>query len=312
MQAFVRVVEAGSFTKAAETLFMSKTTVTQLIQQLEGRLRVKLLHRTTRSLRMTEDGALYYERALRLLADMEDAEASLPSASTVPQGRLRVDVPTPFARMVLAPALPDFHARYPHIQLDMGVSDRKVDVVSDNVDCVIRGVEVGNDALVARHVGDLRMGAYAAPAYLARVGHPADVQALAGPPHYTVGYLNTRSGKVLPFRARQGAQSVQVEGAYVVAMDDGNAYLAAGLAGMGVLWLPSYMAVPHLAQAQLVPVLQDWVLEPMPMYAAYPRNRHLSRKVRVFIDWVVELMQAQAWEKEGGNPPEEAMASFRE
>ncbi|MFP5444546.1 MAG: LysR family transcriptional regulator, partial [Betaproteobacteria bacterium] len=129
MQAFVRVVESGSFTKAADTMHVSKTTVTQLVQQLEARLRVKLLHRTTRRVQVTADGAVYYERAVRLLADMDDAETSLSSASAAPRGRLRVDVPSPLARLILVPALPDFHAQYPDIQLDMGVSDRMVDLI---------------------------------------------------------------------------------------------------------------------------------------------------------------------------------------
>ncbi|SCY50392.1 LysR substrate binding domain-containing protein [Pseudomonas sp. NFACC37-1] len=123
MQAFVRVVEAGSFTKAAETLHMSKTTVTQLVQQLEARLRVKLLNRTTRKVNVTADGALYYERVIRLLADMDDAETSVSSAQALPRGRLRVDVPSPLAVMMLVPALPAFYERYPDIQIDMGVSE---------------------------------------------------------------------------------------------------------------------------------------------------------------------------------------------
>jgi len=150
MRAFARVVEAGSFTKAAQTLHMSKTTVTQLIQQLEARLRVKLLHRTTRRLGVTPDGAVYYERVIRLLADMEDAENSLSSATMTPRGRLRVDVPSPLARLILVPALPAFHARYPDIQFDMGVSDRVVDLIGDNVDCVLRGGEINDQSLIAR------------------------------------------------------------------------------------------------------------------------------------------------------------------
>lgn len=142
MQAFARVVEAGSFTKAAETLHMSKTSVTQLVQQLEARLRVKLLNRTTRRVNVTADGAAYYERVVKLLADMDDAETSLSSASLAPRGRLRVDVPSPFARLVLIPSLPAFYEKYPDIQLDMGVSDRMVDLISDNVDCVVRGGEI--------------------------------------------------------------------------------------------------------------------------------------------------------------------------
>ncbi len=139
MQAFVRVVEAGSFTKAADTLHMSKTTVTQLIQQLEARLRVKLLNRTTRKVNVTADGAVFYERATKLLADMDDAETSLSAASALPRGRLRVDVPSPLASTILVPALPEFYARYPDIQIDLGVSDRVVDMIDENVDCVVRG-----------------------------------------------------------------------------------------------------------------------------------------------------------------------------
>src|SRR3990167_6777642 len=152
MQAFARVVETGSFTKASATLHMSKTSVTQLIQQLEARLRVRLLNRTTRKVNVTADGAAYYERVLRVLADVDDAETSLSSASASPRCRLRVDVPSPLARMILIPALPAFHAQYPDIQLDMGVSDRMVDIIGENVDCVVRGGELTDLSLMARRV----------------------------------------------------------------------------------------------------------------------------------------------------------------
>ena len=148
MRAFARVVETGSFTKAADTLHMSKTSVTQLVQQLEARLRVRLLNRTTRKVNVTADGAAYYERVLRLLADLDDAETSLSAASSVPRGRLRVDVPSPLARMILIPALPAFHARYLEIQLDMGVSDRMVDIIDEKVDCVVCGGELTDQSLM--------------------------------------------------------------------------------------------------------------------------------------------------------------------
>ncbi|MBF3344959.1 LysR family transcriptional regulator, partial [Pseudomonas aeruginosa] len=166
MQAFARVVDTGSFTKAAETLHMSRTSVTQLVQQLEARLRVRLLNRTTRKLNLTADGAAYYERVVRLLAELDDAETSLSSAALAPRGRLRIDVPSPLARLLLIPALPEFHARYPEIQIDLGVSDRLVDLIDENVDCVIRGGELRDQSLMARRVGDLQLGVYAAPAYL--------------------------------------------------------------------------------------------------------------------------------------------------
>ncbi|RMQ32723.1 Transcriptional regulator, LysR family [Pseudomonas syringae pv. actinidiae] len=294
MQAFARVVETGSFTKAAGTLHMSKTSVTQLVQQLEARLRVRLLNRTTRKVNVTADGAVYYERVVRLLADMDDAETSLSSAASLPRGRLRVDVPSPLASMLLMPAMPAFHARYPDIQIDMGVSDRIVDLIGENVDCVVRGGEITDQSLMARHVGDLQLGVYAAPGYLQRMGTPAHPLDLENSSHRIVGYLWARTGKALPYAMHRDGEQVRVQGRYALTVDDGNAYIAAGLAGMGILWLPDYMARPYLARGDLVPLFQDWQLDSMPMYVAFPPNRHVSIKVRVFIDWVIELMAEHA------------------
>jgi DNA-binding transcriptional LysR family regulator len=294
MQAFARVVETGSFTKAADTLHMSKTTVTQLVQQLEARLRVKLLNRTTRKVNVTADGAVYYERAIRLLADLDDAETSLSAAATLPRGRLRVDVPSPLARMILVPALPAFHARYPDIQIDMGVSDRKVDLVGENVDCVVRGGELTDQSLMARRVGDLQLGVYAAPSYLQRLGTPEHPRALEDSEHRIVGFLWARTGKALPYAMYNDHERLKIHGRYVLAVDDGNAYLAAGLAGMGILWLPDYMARGDVTSGSLVPLFEDWRMEPMPLFVAFPPNRHISIKVRVFIDWVAELMAQHA------------------
>ncbi len=294
MQAFARVVETGSFTKAAATLHMSKTSVTQLVQQLEARLRVRLLNRTTRKVNVTADGAAYYERVLRVLADVDDAETSLSSASASPRGRLRVDVPSPLARMILIPALPAFHAQYPDIQLDMGVSDRMVDIIGENVDCVVRGGELTDLSLMARHVGDLQLGVYAAPAYLKLAGTPQHPRELEDTHHRIVGFLWARTGKPLAHAMRSGDESVKVQGRHALSVDDGNAYLAAGLAGLGILWLPDYMARPHLASGELVPLFKNWKLDPMPLYIAFPPNRHVSAKLRVFIEWVAGVMGKHA------------------
>jgi DNA-binding transcriptional LysR family regulator len=269
---------------------MSKTTVTQLVQQLEARLRVKLLNRTTRKVKVTVDGAAYYERVIRLLADMDDAETSLSAASALPRGRLRVDVPSPLASMILVPALPAFYARYPDIQIDMGVSDRIVDMIDENVDCVVRGGELTDQSLMARRVGDLQLGVFAAPSYLARVGMPTHPRELEDSQHRIVGFLWARTGKAVPYAMRNHGESVQIKGRYLLAVDDGNAYLAAGLAGLGVLWLPTYMSKSPEARGELVPLFEDWCLDPMPIYVAFPPNRHISIKLRVFIDWVAELM----------------------
>ncbi len=290
MRAFARVVEAGSFTKAAQTLHMSKTTVTQLIQQLESRLRVRLLHRTTRKLGVTPDGAVYYERVIRLLADMEDAENSLSSAAMTPRGRLRVDVPSPLARLILVPALPAFHARYPDIQIDMGVSDLGVDLIGDNVDCVLRGGQITDQSLIARHVGDLQIGVYVAPSYVERLGAPAHPRELQNTDHCIVGFLSSRTSKIDPLVLCSENERIEITGNYVLAVDDGNAYLEAGLVGLGVIALPNYMAAAHQAVGALIPLFTQWRISPMPLYLAFPPNRHVNAKLRVFIDWIVEVM----------------------
>jgi DNA-binding transcriptional LysR family regulator len=188
------------------------------------------------------------------------------------------------------PALPGFHRRYPDIQLDMGVSDRVVDVIGDNVDCVLRGGEVTVPSLIARRIADLHLGVYAAPAYLAEAGTPAHPRELEGAPHRVVGFLRSASGRIATTAMRRGDEAVQVQGRHIVSADDGNAYLAAGLAGLGVLWLPRYMAEPHAARGELVPLFEDWRIEPMPLYLAYPPTRHVSARLRAFIGWVEEVM----------------------
>lgn len=290
MQAFARVVETGSFTKASETLHMSRTAVTQLVQQLEARLQVKLLNRTTRKVNVTADGAAYYDRVVQLLADMDDAETSVSSAVSIARGTLRVDVPSPFASMILLPALPTFYEKYPNIQLHLGVSDRIVDLIDENVDCVIRGGEIRDLSLVARHVGDLQMGVYATPDYLAATALPQHPQQLHEAPHRIVGFAWTRNRRVLPRTLHRDGEQVTVQGHTVLTVDDGNAYLAAGLAGLGVLCMPAYMAKPHVDDDKLIQLFQDWQMDPMPMFLAFPQNRHVSTKLRVFIDWIVALM----------------------
>ncbi len=291
LKTFVRVVEAGSFTRAADTLQLSKTTVTQQVQQLEAHLRVRLLNRTTRQVKVTAEGAAYYDRAVRLLADLEEADGSVRTASSAPRGLLRVDVPSPFALKVLVPALPAFHARYPDLRLELGVSDRAVDVIGDNVDCVVRGGRLEDSTLVARRIGDLSLGIYAAPRYLDLAGTPTDPRELEHSHHRVVGFLSSRTGRVLPLVLQQGGTRMEIQGRHAVALDDGNAYLGAGVAGMGVLWLPTYLAAEPLARGELVPLFEDWTCEPMPMWVAFAPHRHRSAKLQAFLDWVDGLMK---------------------
>jgi DNA-binding transcriptional LysR family regulator len=176
----------------------------------------------------------------------------------------------------------------------MGVSDRLVDMIDENVDCVVRGGELTDQSLMARRVGDLQLGVFASPDYLKRNGTPAHPQELEDSDHRIVGFLWARTGKPVPYAMHNHSEHLQIKGRYVLAVDDGNAYIAAGLAGLGVLWLPKYMSRIHEDRGDLVQLFEDWRLDPMPLYVAYPPNRHISIKLRVFIDWVVELMEQHA------------------
>ena len=173
----------------------------------------------------------------------------------------------------------------------MGVSDRVVDLIGDNVDCVVRGGEINDQSLIARHVGDLQIGVYVAPSYVERLGAPAHPRELENTDHRIVGFLSSRTGKVDPLVLHGESEHIEITGSYVLAVDDGNAYLEAGLAGLGVIALPVYMAAAHQACGSLIPLFEDWRIDPMPLYLAFPPNRHVNAKLRVFIDWIVELMQ---------------------
>ncbi|MFC4298776.1 LysR substrate-binding domain-containing protein [Castellaniella hirudinis] len=299
MQAFARVVETGSFTKAAETMRVSRTTVTQWVQQLESRLQVKLLSRTTRKVKVTDAGAAFYARVIRLLADVEDAENSVAQAHWLAEGPLRVDVPSPLARMILIPALPAFHARYPRIQVIMRVSDRTVDLLDENVDCVIRGGPISDQSLVAKRLGELRLQTYASPEYVRRAGQPTHPGELEASPHQVVGYLWAHKNQHFPYAMRRGQELVHVRSTHRLAVDDGNAYLAAGVAGLGVVWLPDYMASDAVAQGALVRLLTDWQLDPMPLHAVFHPSRRMSARLEAFVDWTAEHIAALIASKRG-------------
>jgi len=288
LRAFVRIVETGSFTQAAATLGTPKPTVSKLVQQLEAHLRTKLLSRTTRRLAVTSDGAAYYERATRLLTDLEELDASVTASQARPKGRLRIDVSSAIAQQIIMPALGGFFARYPDIQLDIGASDRPSDLITDNVDCVIRAGTVGDLSLIARRIAAMHMTTCAAPAYLQAHGVPREPQDLARD-HFTVGYLKLRTGDPHPLAFVRGAETLEVVARYQAAVNEAATYLAAGLAGHGVIQAPYFMARPHLASGALREVLTEWTVPPLPLHVVYPPNRHLSTRLRVFVDWAAAL-----------------------
>lgn len=288
LRVFARVVEAGTFTKAADSLSMPKPTVTKLIQSLESHLRVKLLNRTTRRVTVTADGAAYYERTARLLTELEEIDASLSNSQASPKGRIRVDVAAVVASRIILPALHSFHARYPDIQVDMGVGDRLVNLIADNVDCVVRGGKLIDESLVARRIGQVEFMTCAAPAYLATYGVPTHPSDLDGP-HRGVGYFSAGTGRLSPFEFEREGERIEIVGNYAVAVNDSNAYMAAGLAGLGIIQSGVSVLEEHVKRGELVPVLEDWTTPGMPVYVVYPPNRRLNAKVRVFVDWIAEL-----------------------
>ncbi|MET0226287.1 MAG: LysR family transcriptional regulator [Dokdonella sp.] len=291
IRVFSRVVESGSFTKAADSLRMPKATVTKLVQSLEAHLRVKLMQRTTRRVSVTADGAAYYERTRHLLGELEDIEATLGNAQASPRGLLRIDTGGSVASGILIPALPAFRARYPEIRLELGVTDRTIDLVGENVDCVIRST--ANDPLLAtRRVGSLRWITCAAPAYFERHGMPQHPRDLENGRHEVIGYFSALSARTKPLRFSKGDEAFDIKARGSIAVNESNAHTATAVAGLGVVQTLAFMAHPHLERGELVRVLDDWQPEPQPVYVVYLPNRHLSAKLRVFVDWTAELFAA--------------------
>jgi LysR family transcriptional regulator for bpeEF and oprC len=287
MEVFVQVVDAGGFTRAADHMKLPKATVSTAVQALEHALGAKLLHRTTRQVSVTADGAAYYERCLRILSDVRDAEESLSRNRASPTGRLRVDVSTGMANEVIIPALPDFFLRYPDIQLDLGCSDRPVDLIEEGVDCALRAGPLPDSGLIARRIGVLQLLTCAAPSYLAQHGRPTHPRDLTE--HRCVNYFSSKTGKVFDWDFTRGDEHLVVAAPASLSVNDSTAYLSAGLAGLGIVQLSSYSVERLVNAGRMERVLEDWRIAPMPINVVYPQNRHLSAKVRVFVEWAADL-----------------------
>jgi LysR family transcriptional regulator for bpeEF and oprC len=287
MEVFVQVVDAGGFTRAADHMKMPKASVSTIVQALEKSLSVKLLHRTTRNVSVTSDGAAYYERCLQILADVREAEESLSRNRASPSGRLRVDCSTAIAADIIIPALSDFFTRYPDIALELGCGDRPVDLVEEGVDCAIRGGILPDSNLVARRIGVLHFVTCAAPAYIAARGAPAHPHDLAS--HRCINFFSSKTGKMFEWDFAQGGETIVVATPSNIAVNDSVAYMRAGLAGLGILQAPGYAVDRMIAAGTMVAILEDWTTTPLPINVVYPQNRHLSAKVRVFVEWVADL-----------------------
>jgi LysR family transcriptional regulator for bpeEF and oprC len=288
MGLFVRIVETGGIARAAESLGIPNASATTLLQKLEASLGVKLLNRTTRRLSVTPDGAAYYARASAILAEVRDAEEALSQHSSVPRGRMRVDAPTLIARSVIIPALPRFFARYPDIELALACNERHFDMVAEGIDCALWTGEVDDETLVARRVGFLYFATCAAPAYIEAHGLPAHPRELAG--HRCINHFSPRTGETVEWVFSKGGERVQAVFPGHLALEDENSYVSAAEAGLGVAQLPAFVVKESMERGALDLVLADWFPEPAPLNVVYPPSRHLSSRVRVFVDWLAELI----------------------
>jgi LysR family transcriptional regulator for bpeEF and oprC len=287
MEIFAKIVETGGMTAAAAALRIPKATVTTSIQQLEAALGLKLLNRTTRKVAVTTDGAAYYKDCVAILAQVRDTEAALMQRRDAPSGRLRVEVPTLMARLVIVPAMAGFFARYPDIDVQLGCSERRSDLVEEGIDCAVWSGELESGALVARRVGQLYLSTCASPIYLA--SHPAPTHPNELAAHFCINRFLPRTDRTLEWIFAKDGVRVQTVLRGFIAVDDENCYVAAAEAGLGIAQIPAFVLKDAMDRGALQLVLGEWFAEPAPLHVVYPENRHLSRKVRVFVDWVAEL-----------------------
>ncbi|HVL76145.1 MAG TPA: LysR family transcriptional regulator [Noviherbaspirillum sp.] len=285
MKVFVKVAESGSLSAAARALDMSNPSVTRHVADLEAYLHARLFNRSTRRLSLTETGAAYLERCRQLLQDLEDAALAASMSAARPAGTLRVNAPVSFAVNYLARALPEYAARYPEVKLDLTLSDRVVDLIEEGYDVAIRISRMpDSSALVARQIASARNLVCAAPSYLKRCGAPSTPEELEQHACLTYTYLASRDEWQF---MRDGKLHVaRVRGPLVA--NNGDLLREAAIAGMGIIVKPSFIIGDAIRQKRLVPLLTDYTMPDLPIFAVYPSRRHLSAKVRTFVDFLVE------------------------
>ncbi|MBB6483983.1 LysR family transcriptional regulator [Rhizobium lusitanum] len=289
MRVFCRVVERRSFTLAADDTGLPRSTVTDAIKQLEARLGIRLLQRTTRHVSPTLDGEAYYQRCLRILSDIEDAEGAFAGAK--PKGVLRVDVHGTLARHFVLPNLPSFLETYPDIELQITEGDRFVDLIREGIDCVLRVGTLQDSDMIGRRVAMLEEVTLAAPAYVERFGTPAHPDRLDG--HRMVGFRSSATGGLLPLEFQIDGAVREITLPATISVNAAESYFAAAILGLGLIQVPRYHAEEALRSGELLHVLPNYPPTPTPVSMLYPRSRQLSPRVRVFIDWLVKVFAGQ-------------------
>lgn len=287
MRVFAAVVEAGSFVAAAEALDRSKASVSRHVADLEARLGVRLLHRTTRRLSLTDEGELFHARCTALLAGLEEAEAELGARSAEVAGLLRVNVPVSYGILVLAPLWAGFLARHPRLELEVVLADRRVDLVEEGFDLAVRITRLQDSSLVSRRLGAVRSRLCASPAYLARRGAPAHPSELAR--HEVLAYTLLANGDRWRFDGPDGASAtVRVEPR--MRSNSGDTLRAAALDGAGLVLQPEFLVGEDIARGTLVEVMPEWRSPELDVSAVWPSRRHAPPKLRRMVEWLAQTL----------------------
>lgn len=287
MRNFVRVVERKSFTKAAGGLLIPRATMSNSIQRLEDRLGTRLLERTTRTVKPTRDGEAYYQRCVRILADLEDADTSFTNPD--PKGLLRVNLQGTLARTFVIPAISGFRERYRGIDLVIADGDRYVDLIHEGYDCVLRSGDLASSSMIARRLALLHEVTIASPDYLARFGTPRTIDDLQSQGHEMVSFLSGADDKPIPLDFMVDGKVREITLPASISVTGADSYAACASAGLGLIQVPRYRVANDLRAGRLVEVLPDFPPDPMPVSVLYPQNRQLSTRVRVFVDWLADL-----------------------
>jgi DNA-binding transcriptional LysR family regulator len=293
MQIFMRVAELQSFTQASVSLGLSKTHVSNVVAQFETFLGARLLQRTTRTVRLTQDGQSCYERCKSLLAEFQELESLFQLQAEQVSGRLRVDMSTGIARNLVLPKLAEFIEQYPHIELELSSTDRKVDVIAEGFDCVIRVGSVQQEGLIAKKLGHFKMLNCVSPAYIAKYGKPESLEDLTQQNHKLVHYVSQLGGTDSGFEyqdphTHQGNLTIQLP--QLITVNNADAYSSACLAGLGIIQVPSIGVAKYLNTGELVEILKNYPAPPMPVSLLYPHRRHLSKRLQVFMAWLNQQM----------------------
>ncbi|WP_137820327.1 LysR family transcriptional regulator [Pseudomonas sp. 2FG] len=292
LRTFVRVTELSSFTQAGESLGLPKSTVSEHVQALEELLGARLLHRTTRKVQATQDGLVLYERCKDMLAHMDELEGLFRQDGAVLAGRLRVDMPTAVARKVVMPRLAEFVASHPNVELEISSTDRRVDLVREGFDCVLRIGELSDMSLVARPLGTFAMVNCASPAYLRAHGTPRTLDDLSQ--HRLIHYVSVLGARPAGFEYLANGKPRQLPMAGTVTVNNTDAYEAACLGGLGLIQAPIAGLREYLATGRLIAVLPDYLPPPLEVSVLYAHRRYLPQRVRVFMQWLEELIEREA------------------